>query len=407
MTKIYSSIEVLVEVNGKRKRIMHRPYEMPVVCQGLRLYVEGYEPWAAHAAFQALGNMKKMVRFSVCAVGESWGPTSFQYPLKGYRWRSSSYNNTWASLVPYNQLYYHRGEDRGAIPDRLEVVEPITGRVVGTPVPGGDGASNGVIVENADGFFVRIAHMDIEHITPSLTLGSKVEMGSVIGKTGMTWSGRKSQKHDPHCHINVGYQTKDDTVRLSAFPYLMEAYFRDYTDSVLAVAGGYEFTLPHRRITLDGSRSICRPGQHIASYTWVLHNGKTVKGRIAKISYDAPGLYTEELKVKTTGGAVDRDFIQVRVWNASYGRKIAYGWVFQSPVRGVKVNDEVLYWNRLMNTKSPVTIDFGDGTPVTVMEKEISHAYSRPGRYVVTFSGYGPRNEPITEKLETIVEARR
>jgi hypothetical protein len=35
--------------------------------------------------------------------------------------------------VPYNKLYYHRGEDYGAIPDRLDVVAPFEGTVIATP----------------------------------------------------------------------------------------------------------------------------------------------------------------------------------------------------------------------------------------------------------------------------------
>ena len=47
------------------------------------------------------------------------------------------YNNTWSGLVPFNLLYYHRGEDYGAIPDLLEVVSSIDGKIVSTPVPEG------------------------------------------------------------------------------------------------------------------------------------------------------------------------------------------------------------------------------------------------------------------------------
>jgi len=110
------------------------------------------------------GIVRKQVRFSAVAEGESWGPDTFQFPIKEYHWRSASYNNTWSSLVPYNKLYYHRGEDYGAIPDKLDIQAPITGTVIQSPLPNGDGKSNALIIQNRQGFTVRIAHMNTETI---------------------------------------------------------------------------------------------------------------------------------------------------------------------------------------------------------------------------------------------------
>jgi hypothetical protein len=121
------------------------------------------------------------------------------------------------------------------------------------------------------------------------------------------------------------------------------------------------------------------------------------------VQYDRPGLYTEALQVTGPGGATDRDFVQVRVYGDGRGREIAYGWAYHFPVRGIRPGTPVLFWNRLMHAQTPVTIDFGDGTPPEPVGRETTHAYRAAGRYVVTFSALGPRQEPVAVKLEVVV----
>src|SRR5690606_10569044 len=154
-----------------------RPYEHPLTTNGLRVYVEEINEWGNGADLGNLVEMQKAVRFSVCAATESWGPESMIYPIEDYSFRGSSYNNTWGALVPYAPLYYHRGEDRGAIPDRLPVHSVISGKITGTPLPDGDGASNGVIIQNTDGVVVRTAHMNTENIDPAMTPGNFIKGG--------------------------------------------------------------------------------------------------------------------------------------------------------------------------------------------------------------------------------------
>lgn len=402
LTRLYSAVKVNVNVDGQPYTLIHRPYQMPQEIGGLRLYVEAIKDWNDQGRFDLL-EIGKEVRFSATAIGESWGPNNMVYPIRNYRWRSSAYNNTWSSLVPYNQLYFHRGEDRGAIPDKLDVVSPVDGVIIASPLPDGDGASNAVKIMNREGFIYRISHMNIEYINKEFPRLSPVEKGALLGRTGETWAGGKNQVIDPHCHMEISYFAPFRTIRMASFPYLMEAYMRDYPDRVLAVAGGYQFTVPEKEITLDASRSIAREGQSIASYQWKLSDGRQVDDVFAKIRYTKPGLYTEELLVKTRSGATDRDFIQVRVWDVDHPKPVAMGWVFYYPVRDVKAGTPVLFWERLRNTKTPIKIDFGDGDR-SVIEKELYHTYKKPGRYAVTFSATGPREEPITEKLEVVID---
>jgi hypothetical protein len=399
--KIYSKAEVVLEVSGKRITLFHRPYQMPVEFNGLRLYVEALKNWALSADIADLKGLNGQVRLSVCAAGEFWGPQNMIFPIKGYRWKAGVYQNTWSSLVPYNLRYYHRGEDYGIIPDRLDVVSPFDGKITGSPLPNGDGQSNAVYIQNKSGVIFRVAHMDIENIQDDCKIGSVVKSGERLGKTGMTWSGRKSQINDSHCHVELQY----NGTQLASYPYLMEAYLRTYPDKVIAVAGGYQFTEVRRNVLLDATRSIVRKGEMIKTYTWKLHNGKVKNSSRVVLRYPYPGLYTEQLTIKTVSGAEDRDFVQIRVFDSTENKgDIAYGWAAYDPVRDIHPNTRVIFWNRLINTKGPVLIDFGDSSGAATVNKEIYHIYESKGRYVVTLSSQSKNDEPITIKMEVVVE---
>ena len=399
--KIYSKAEVVLEVSGKRITLVHRPYQMPIEFNGLRLYVEAVKDWAMSADIADLKGLIGQVRLSVCAAGESWGPQNMIFPINGYRWKAGVYQNTWSSLVPYNLRYYHRGEDYGAIPDRLEVVSPFDGEIIGSPLPNGDGQSNAVYIQNKSGVIFRVAHMDIETIQEVCKIGYSVKSGEILGKTGMTWSGSKSQKNDSHCHVELQY----NGTQLASYPYFMEAYLRTYPDKVIAVAGGYQFTDVGKDVLLDATRSIARKGETIKSYTWKLHNGEIKNSSKIVLRYQHPGLYTEQLTIKTISGAEDRDFVQIRVFDSTENKKnIAYGWAAYDPVRDIHPGTKVLFWNRLINTRDPVSIDFGDGSDIKTVDEEIYHIYKVKGRYVVTLSSNSLNGNPITVKMEVVVE---
>lgn len=397
----YSRAEVVLEISGERVTLVHRPYESPKVVNGLRVFVEATREWARNAELADITDVEKQVRLAVCLEGEPWGPTDLAFPLKDYRWRSAAYNNTWSSLVPYNKLYYHRGEDYGAIPDRLEVVAPIEGKIIKSPLPDGDGASNAIYIQNQEGITFRMSHMNIETINKDYPLGTQVKAGTVLAKTGMTWDGRKSQTHDPHFHVEMNYK---DT-KLASFPYLLEAYLRAYPDPVLAVAGGYRFALVNTKVQLDASRSLAAKGKKISTYTWKLHNGKTIQAPQTTISYAQPGLYTEELIVTTDDGQEDRDFVQVRVYDEKQKvDELAFGWAYYAPVRDITPGTEIIFWNRLTKTSTPVSIDFGDGTAPQIIDKALTYRYKKKGNYTVLLSSSDKYNNPVSLKLEVKVE---
>jgi murein DD-endopeptidase MepM/ murein hydrolase activator NlpD len=396
----YYRAEVDLDINGNLVTVVARPYQSPVVVNGLRIYIEVTKPWATKADFAALKNVEREVRLAVRSASEPWGPTEMLFPIKNYRWRSNTYQNTWLSLVPYNTVYYHRGEDFGAIPDKLDVIAPFDGVITQSPLPDGDGKSNTIAITNKYGITCKLAHMNTESIDAKMVTGKKVKAGEVIGKTGMTWGGKKAQKTDHHFHFDFWY----GDFRISAFPYVMDAYFRDYKDSVLAIAGGYQYAKAGDEVVLDASRSLTQTGEKPVAYEWIVKDGQRITGDVVKLKYNAPGLYSEELLVKMADGSVDRDFVQVRIYgNQDTGRNLVKGHAYYYPLRGICSGAPVTFRSRISGTDEPVHIDFGDGVGA-VIKDEIVHAYRSPGRYVVVLSTKGLRKDPFNLKMEVIVE---
>ena len=393
--------KVTVEVDGRQVVLRQRPYEMPVAVNGLRLYVEDTERRAKEASYLAIKDFPRQVRLSVCAEGEPWGPGDMLFPIEDYRWGSAPYMNTWGSLVPYNSLYYHRGEDFGAVPDILPVRAILKGKVEATPLPDGDGRSNAIMIRHDKDFVYRISHVNTPFVDKNIVVGAEVTRGMHMARTGNTYKRPGAQYRDPHMHINFIYGGRD----ISTFPSLIEAYLRDYPDNVIAISGSYAYTIKGGEVELDGSRSIVRPGHKIASYRWKLHDERTADTPTVKVRYDKPGLYSEELEVTTEAGDTDRDFIQVRVFSGDRKEKeIVYGWAYHTPVRGIKPGQTVRFLSRLANTAGGVTIDFGDGTTPKPIVKGTTHSYAAPGRYTVTLSAKGRQEDTATVKMEVVVE---
>jgi murein DD-endopeptidase MepM/ murein hydrolase activator NlpD len=390
---------VVVEVAGQQAELLARPYQPPVEVGDLRLYVEVTRQWA-NTPFAPLRGVSGDVRLSAVPKGMAWGTPDMAFPIRDYRWRSATYYNTWLALVPYNALYYHRGDDFGAIPDRLDIVAPWDGEVVTSPVPDGDQGSNALKIRCDNGLTVGFYHMNIETIDSNLTPGVHVAAGQALAKTGCTWRGRRTQHQDPHVHFGL----EAGRSQVSPFPYLVEAYFRAYPDAMLPNAGGLHFSVPGQAVELDGSRSVARPGKEIASWTWKLHDGTNVEGPRAEVTFDRPGLYSEELIVRTVDGHEDRDYAHVRVYDPARGRDMAVGWVYYTPTRGIRPGTEVLFWNRIGKATRRVRIDFGDGSPVRAITESATHAYDKPGVYTVTFRTFGPAHEPVTKRLRVVVD---
>jgi murein DD-endopeptidase MepM/ murein hydrolase activator NlpD len=396
--KIIAGAKVSISVDNEPAVLTLRPYQWPLEFKGLRLFVETTRNWASTTQLTPCPDVRKDIRFSAVAAGQPWGPTELKFPINNFRFRASSYQNTWCSLVPYNKFYYHRGEDLGAIPGRLDVVSMLPGEVTKSPLPEGDTKSNSVSIKHSSGAEFRYAHMDIENINPKMDLKAAVEAGDVLGKTGMTWNGQKTQTADPHLHVQLDYRE----TTLALWPFMIEAYFRSYPDGAVAIAGGYQFAEVGQDIVLDGSRSIARSERKIVSYQWRMHDGKISDEPYARLKCDKRGLFSEELIIKLDDGSEERDYLQVRVYDPKQPTPIARGWMHYAPTRGIRPETDILFWNRFTDFKN-AQIDFGDGTR-RAFSSQIVHKYKEPGLYTITATGTGPYDEPATVRLRLIVE---
>jgi hypothetical protein len=242
--------------------------------------------------------------------------------------------------------------------------------------------------------------MNLETIVPGLTNSAAIAAGQALGRTGMTWDGRRSQVNDPHLHWGISSHGQ----ALASFPFALEAYLRDYPDPVLGMAGGYHYSMPGEPVELDASRSVARPGRRIVRHRWLLHDGREIDAARVTVRADQPGLYSEELRVWAEDGSEDRDFAQLRVWDAMRGARIGAGWFYHSPVRGARAGTPVRFWNRLWGTTAPVSIDFGDGSPATIIADEIFHVYAMPGLFTAKLRGHGPENEPLEVRMRVVIE---
>jgi len=126
-------------------------------------------------------------------------------------------------------LYYHRGEDLGAIPDKLEVSAWADGQIIKSPLPTGNIGSNSILIKSQNGLEFYYSHCNTESIDPGILVGKYVKKGQHISKTGMTWNGQESQHNDPHLYSELNF----NWYQISLFPYLIEAYFRKYDENFL------------------------------------------------------------------------------------------------------------------------------------------------------------------------------
>ncbi len=396
--RTFLSARLKLEVDGKPAELWLRGYQMPTTVGHVRLSVENTAEWANSGG---LGNRRRMehdVRLSAVPAGQTWGPADLRFPIKDYRWRSSTYRNSWSALVPFNVLYYHRGEDFGAIPNKLELVAVLPGTIAATPLPNGDGRSNSISLDVGDGTQIRYAHMDTESVDPKNPVGTQVESGTVLAKTGMTWNGGKNQHNDPHLHIELAQNGQT----INMYASIVEAYFRDYDDTLIAIAGGFGFATPGQTYDLDATRSVARPGRSIRSYQWTLHDGTVVKGPHAKVKFDKPGYYAQELTVIADNGDEDRDSIHICVIDPANGGGYGSGWVYYTPTRNITPGTPVTFRSRLAS--SDQTIDFGDGSKPKKIEGDLDYAFEKPGIYTVSIRGASANGSPILHKIRIRID---
>ncbi|MBK8479081.1 MAG: peptidoglycan DD-metalloendopeptidase family protein [Opitutaceae bacterium] len=387
--RVNYAARVRLLVDGQEVEVVARPLQYPIDAAGLRLYLDGTQEWLEVGIYAVA--IPKRLRLRFTAAGESWGPATLRFPVGDYRWYATTYNNTWLGIVPQGveTTYYHKGEDFGAVPERLPVFAPEAGTVTTSEWS--------VQFTAADGTITRMFHMNPPTIV--VTAGQTLAAGQLLGLTGQYGNGNS----DPHLH----YDFRWDGDEPGTYPFAADAYLRDYPDAGIPVAGGYQFMFAGDTLTLDGRRSLARPGRTITGYRWILHDGTVVDGPTAALTPSEPGFYSEELRVFFDDGRQERGFTAVRAFaRGAAGQMPITGLVYEYPVRGITPGSQVTIGHYPFGEGgNERTIDFGDGSPVETVygyQPTVAHAYAAPGLYTVTIRTVGGMKQIL--KTSVLVE---
>jgi murein DD-endopeptidase MepM/ murein hydrolase activator NlpD len=412
---------VRLEVDGAAATVPSGNYHLPVAAGGVQVdcpVTKGYYP--NHDPFEDSWGLVKDARVRVWPKDSPWlEPGTFVYPLK-QRWFASatqignepSYVDGGDNPPARRPIYYHAGNDLGGCEGLIDVVSACDGVVASArgeamseyadaPFYKPRGDYDYVYVVDARGWFYRYAHL--HSIDPAVRPGSRVKAGQKIGVLG------KEGSSGGWAHLHFDIKAKQPSGRWGvqdAYPFLFEAYRRQFKPKLVAVARPHHLAAVGETLRLDASRSWSAAGA-IARYDWAFGDGATAGGPTVERTYNRPGSYSEVLKVTDAAGEVDYDFAIVQVVPRDPSKKLpptihaAY-----APTFDIRPNDPVTFKVRTFRTPEGAggneTWDFGDGTDrVTVHsgggDKEhapegyavTQHRFERPGDYVVRVEGRG------------------
>lgn len=423
--RVFHEARVVIAMEGGEHELVCKAYELPREVDGLQIAVDlireisdGTVPVKAGGA----------VRFSALDSTIPWtGDQPLAFPVSDYRWRAHvTRTHTWNGFVqvaPSDQgIYYHRGEDFGAIPNRHPVRAMMAGTVEAIPPEAGDGASNAIIVRNG-GLVQRYAHANTTTIVREPALPRMVRAGDVLARTGNTWDGHPTP--DPHLH--VGLSEAQSGARVNPYPYVVEAYRATWPDEPLPVAGGFRFACAGNTVTLDASRSLPAGRGGALRYSWLASDGTRTEGPVLTRTYRETGTWSEVLVCTDGSGREAYDVAIVRVSpreDAGTGDEPyagpPFGYLNTWPVRGVNPDEWVHVSFHGLGT-GRAQIDFGDGSRPAALEYGASelpggaepelpatawakHGYRSPGWYVVTVrcedAGAGPAELKTVVRVE-------
>lgn len=396
--EIFWKARVDVTVNGVEASLWCKPYQIPVKVAGLNMQVDlvkGVEGGLDECA------LKKDIRISLRDAGLPWITKNYCFPVRNYKWRGSNYAHTWNGFVSVHSrtktVYYHRGEDFGAIPERHMIAALDDSVLHMAPQETGDGDSNYILTRDAD-YQYCYAHANAPFAPEVFHAGRALKQGEGIKLTGNTWNGRPVR--DPHLHISM--ETCPQADKLNTFFPMLTAYKESYPDELLAVAEGFRFCRAGESLTLDASATEEINECAKLNYTWELCDKSLACGSRITVRYERPGTYTEKVIVRDEKGRRAVDHVIVSVFDRQ-GSERPFCWLNVYPMRHIKVWDDVEFLAAFYNMEN-VVIDFGDGGRKTVADNQsIRHVYGMPGCYTVTVAGEGPGGAGIF-KLEVLVE---
>jgi murein DD-endopeptidase MepM/ murein hydrolase activator NlpD len=359
-------------------------------------------------------------------------PGTYVYPVKQRWFATDTQMSNQPSYVDGSEepsakrVYYHHGLDIGGGEGMTEVVSATEGRVV---VRGCDALPayqrspytevnyDGVIVLDDRGWFHWYFHLF--SIDGGVSLGERIRMGQPIGRIGKEgsagcWS---------HLHYEIrGPAPSGKPGIVEGYPFLWEAYRREHSPAVIAIARPHAFVRVGEPARLDGSRSWAEAG--VARHDWTLSDGSDASGPAVTRSYLQPGTYSEILKVTDRVGRIAYDFAVVQVVESPQpgtgGAERVPPTIHASywPTQDVRAGQPLTFFVRTCRTTSgEERWDFGDGSDPVVVRSDgcaeekaeqgyarVRHAYRKPGDYLVKVERANERGESATARLWVRVE---
>jgi hypothetical protein len=181
------------------------------------------------------------------------------------------------------------------------------------------------------------------------------------------------------------------------YPFLWQAYQRQYAPKIIAVARPHRFVFTREKVILDASKSWSASGK-IDSYDWTFTDGTTAKGPMVERSYSEAGEYSEILKITDSRNAIAYDFaVVIAIDKAAQDRLPPTIHPAFAPTMNIHPGDSVTFKVRSFRTTSGgESWDFGDGTEKVTVKSDgnvnalakdgyavTQHRFVKPGDYVV------------------------
>lgn len=390
--------ELELLINDEYVTIYMGNYHLPRKCKSAIIDCPVVKNIGVNTQWMSI-DLLKDARLRIWSLQEAPIPSlNLKYPVK-QRWFSGrtqmSNEPAWTGGEGLKGgIYYHKGIDFGAYKAVTPVVSTCNGIVCYTKglkdndnhpiVFWGGGKNDEIFIKDERGWYHHYMHLS----SLSVNVGDKVESGQFLGFADTT--GTSGGWSHLHYEILAPQPTGKWDIE-DSYVYLVEAYKREHSPALLAVARPHNFVRVNETVTLDATRSCIFHGEKV-KYTWEIHNGAVITNPIHEITYSNPGVYSEMLKVENEFGESDHDFMVSIV----IGERDEYPPMLNAiyePTQNILVGQEVCFSWRDFGYRGKVEWDFGDGTKIieTTIEStsyvdsyksSISHTYTKPGIYI-------------------------
>ncbi len=418
--------EVTVEIDGRPVTLTSATYHLPVTVGPVQIDCPITKGYVGNSSEGNAWGLLKDARLRLWPAGSPWiEPGSFIYPLK-QRWFASHTQMAneptfvdGGEVPSAKKIYYHYGLDFGGAEAMVDVVAATAGRVISAGKEILPGYTDSPVQPRYDvvyllddrGWYYRYSHLFA--IDPAIRPGAEIQLGQkvgVLGKEGGSggWS---------HLHFDITSRQPSGLWGIQeGYAFVWQAYQREYSPKIIAVARPHQFISPGETVTLDGTKSWSANGP--LRYSWKFTDGSTATGPTAQRTYSTPGEYSEILKVTDARGQVDYDFAVVVVAGKGADELPPTIHATYVPTKNLRVGEPATFKVRTFRTTAGhETWDFGDGTPTVVVKSDgnvkslakdgyaiIEHRFARPGDYIVRVERTNEHGYTATARLHVPVE---